>query len=63
MTQIKTSPELLDAIRRAATSDLWPEDLHGQRVSFAMGAVSRNGNITREQVERIVGGQEGRPQK
>lgn len=60
MTLIKTSPKLLERIQQAATSDLSPEDLHAQRVSFAMGAVSSKGTITRDQVERIVSKQQGK---
>lgn len=54
MSEVKTPQSLLDALQRMATRELSPADLHGQRVSFAMSAVSNGGRITREQVEEIV---------
>ena len=60
MSDVKTPQSLLDTLQRIATRELSPADLHGQRVSFAMGAVPESGTITRDQVEEIVSKQAGR---
>ena len=60
MADVVTPQDLVDALQRIATLDLSAADLHGQRVSFAMSAVSNSGTMTREQVEVIVNKHTGR---
>jgi|HubBroStandDraft_1064217.scaffolds.fasta_scaffold215381_1 hypothetical protein len=54
MTELKTPPAFLKALRKSATRELTPKELHNQRVSFIMGSVKESSGITRAQVERVL---------
>ena len=45
---------LLDALKRAATRSMTPEERHQQRLSFIVGTMSSDSGLTREDVQRIL---------
>ena len=53
MVDLKTSPSLLKALEEA-TRPLTAEERDRQRVSFIMGSLGLDNNITRAQVESIL---------
>jgi hypothetical protein len=60
MTNLKTRPELLTALRKVATRELSASDLHKQRVSFVMGSLKQDSGVTRAQVDEVVSRQDGK---
>ena len=44
----------LDALKRAATRPMTPEERHQQRVSFIVGTMGSDSTLSREDVERIL---------
>jgi hypothetical protein len=60
MTELKTSKELLQALRNSATRLPTAEELEKQRVSFVMGSLGKNSTATRAQVEEMLAKQEGK---
>lgn len=61
MADLKTKPDLLEALHRAATKSLTPKDVHDQRVSFIMGSLKETSSVTRAQVERVLANRDGIP--
>jgi hypothetical protein len=60
MTELKTKPDLLEALRRASTRAPTAEEIRKQRVSFIMGTLKDNSSVSRERVQEILDRQEGR---
>ena len=60
MENLQTSPELLARMRAAASSPSSEDDLYRQRISFIMGAVNADNNITKEDIEHVLAQHEGR---
>ncbi len=60
MGEAKTSERLLKALRRASKHTLTAEEIERQRVSFIMGSLEPDSNVTRDRVEKILAKQEGR---
>ena len=60
MAELKTDEALLRRLRQAASAPLTAEELRRQRVSFIMGSVGDESNVTREYVESYLDAQEGR---
>jgi hypothetical protein len=59
MTQLKTDQSLIDALERAAKTPISSEELERQRVSFIMGSLKLNSDMTRARVEQILAHQKG----
>lgn len=60
MTEIQTRPELLRALREAASSPQTPEEIFKQRVSFIMGMLNDDSTVTRAMVTQVLAEQEGK---
>jgi hypothetical protein len=56
----KTSEALVKALQNATARSLGPEEIEQQRVSFIMGSLSSNSNVTRARVEEVLAEQEGK---
>lgn len=61
MTDIQTRPELLQALRDAASSPLTADEVYRQRVSFIMGMLKDDSTVTRAKVTQVLAEQEGKP--
>lgn len=57
---LKTDPALVKALEEAAKSSMTAAEIEQQRVSFIMGSLSANSEITRARVEEILAQQKGR---
>ncbi|MFX4223558.1 MAG: hypothetical protein ACMVO3_22800 [Thalassobaculum sp.] len=60
MTEVKTPRQVLDALTRASKHTMTAEEIGRQRVSFIMGSLEPESNVTREGVEKILAKHEGR---
>ena len=60
MSELKTDPKLLDALKRALALPQSPEEIEQQRLSFIMGSLKSTNEITRSEVQEILAQQEGR---
>jgi SpoU rRNA methylase family enzyme len=56
---LKSDASLLEALHKAATRRLTPEEVFEQRVSFVFGSIDSDSSITREQVKQVISEQEG----
>ena len=57
---IYTSKELLEKMRAASRRHPSEQDILKQKVSFILGAVSSDSDITKEKVEEVLARHEGR---
>lgn len=57
---IKTDSALMQKLQSAAKRSLSPTELHKQRVSFILGNLPKDSNVTREQVEKVLDRLEGK---
>ena len=55
---LKTDPRLLDAVKSASKA-MTPYEILEQRVSFVYGSMSKDSNMTKEQVRQVVMAQGG----
>lgn len=60
VTEVKTKPSLLQALREAAMMPQTAEEIEKQRVSFIMGMLKDDSTVTRAQVRQVLAAQEGR---
>lgn len=60
MTELKTRPKLLDALRVAASSSQTADEVQKQRISFIMGMLDKDSNVTRAKVTQVLAAQEGK---
>jgi len=60
MTDIRTNPKLLSALKSVPDRKLTEDELYKQRVSFIMGSLSDNSTVTRAQVTEVLADFEGR---
>lgn len=60
MNEFHTDPKLLRKLREAAGKPMSSEEIHKQRVSYAMGMLSADSAITRECVEQQLLVREGK---
>ncbi|GMP11666.1 hypothetical protein [Bradyrhizobium sp. TM239] len=60
MSELKTDPELLAALKRAVGLPQPPEEVEQQRLSFVMGSLKASNEITRAEVGEILAQQKGR---
>lgn len=51
MTNFKTDPQLLEALKEAAGRKLTAAQMRAQKISFILGTLSEDSTITRENVE------------
>lgn len=56
---LKSDASLLEALHKAVTRRLTPEEVFEQRVSFVFGSIDSDSSITREQVKQVISEQEG----
>lgn len=61
MTELLSDPTLLSQLKDAAEAGVTSEQMHKQKVSYILGAVSDQSNITKERVEEVLRGMEGIP--
>jgi len=59
MTHLKTSETLLRALRDASKYVPTADELQKQRVSFIMGSLKEESNVTRSRVQEVLDEQEG----
>lgn len=57
---IKTDSALIQKLESAAKRSLSAAELHKQRVSFILGNLPNDSNVTREQVEKVLDRLEGK---
>lgn len=57
---LRTSPELLRAIKQASTRTQTAEEIKEQRISFVYGSLGAKSAVTRAQVENALERHEGR---
>jgi hypothetical protein len=60
MTELKTKDSLLKALRRASSRALTAEEIEKQRLSFVMGTLKPENDISREKVKEILQEQIGK---
>jgi uncharacterized protein YgbK (DUF1537 family) len=54
MTEIKTDPKLLFAMKRAAVKELSQYEAAKQRISLVIGSISTKNTATKEQIKYIL---------
>ncbi|ANK73585.1 hypothetical protein FA04_13735 [Ensifer adhaerens] len=59
-SNLKTKDTLLRTLRRAGSKKLSFEELQQQRVSFVIGSLSAESNVTRAQVKEVLANFQGR---
>lgn len=59
-SNLKTSEMLLQRIRTASDRKLSADELRKQRVSFVIGSLSAESNVTRSQINEVIEDFEGR---
>lgn len=60
MTDLRTDEGLLQALKSASSRTPSFEQLERQRLSFVMGALPDDNNMTRDEVQSVIEQQEGR---
>lgn len=60
MTNLRTDEGLLNALKRASSRTPSFDQLERQRLSFVMGALPDDNDMTREEVQSVIEQQEGR---
>lgn len=58
-TGLKSSPQVLNALERAASRRPTSAELLEQRVSFVFGTIDRDNGVTRERVRELLLEQQG----
>lgn len=59
MTELKTKESTLDALKKATKTNLTPEEVERQRVSFIMGSLKGDRTVTRAEVQEFLARQSG----
>ncbi len=54
MTGLRTNEALLDALTRSSSRSLNNRQMEQQRISFVMGSLDEENDMTREQVEQAL---------
>lgn len=57
ITELKTNPELLGALQRAASRKPTANELFEQRVSYIHGAMSTKSTVTRDRIKQVIEGE------
>lgn len=61
MVELHSDPALLTALKAAATVRIPADQVHKQKVSYILGAVSDKSNITKERIEEVLDEPKGVP--
>lgn len=56
---LRTTPELLEALQKSLVRKPTAKEIQEQRVSFVYGSLSSKSNVTRDQVRKLLVEQEG----
>ncbi|MEO0713293.1 MAG: hypothetical protein AAFY37_05220 [Pseudomonadota bacterium] len=59
LNDIATNKELLDQLHKAAKRQISQEELHAQRVSFILGNLPQDSDMTKADVEKVLQELEG----
>ncbi|WFS06239.1 hypothetical protein [Methylobacterium sp. 391_Methyba4] len=59
MTELRTDPAVLSALRRVTRRNPSPEQIEQQRLSFVMGVLPESNDMTREEVREVLDRQRG----
>ena len=59
MTELRTDPAVLAALREVTRRTPSAEQIEQQRLSFVMGVLPESNNMTREQVREVLERQRG----
>ena len=59
MPELRTNESLLSALKKATSPSPSQSQVEKQRLSFVMGALPTDNNMTREQVQQILDQQRG----
>jgi hypothetical protein len=60
MTNLQTNQDLLRRLRTASKRPLSADEVRKQRVSFVLGALGSQTDVTREKVQKVLNDQEGK---
>jgi hypothetical protein len=60
MTELRTNEALLKALENSSSRSPSFDQMEKQRLSFVMGALPEDNDMTREQVQDVLDQQEGR---
>lgn len=60
MTELRTSEALLKALEESSPRHPLPDQLERQRLSFVMGSLDDDNDMTREEVQSVLEKQDGR---
>ena len=60
MKEIRTDPDLIEALHRSAGQEMTEEEIRKQKISFIMGTLSFDSKITREEVADCIDRMAGR---
>lgn len=52
--ELKTNEALLHALHTALAKKTTPQDILEQRVSYVYGSISKNSNVTRDRVRKLL---------
>lgn len=59
MTELRTDPAVLSALRRVTRRNPSLEQIEQQRISFVMGVLPESNDMTREEVQGVLDRQRG----
>ena len=59
MFELKTDPNLINAIERSAGQSMTPTQVREQRVSFVMSGLREGSKVSRDEVNLIIDQREG----
>ena len=59
MTNLRTKESTLQALERASRKTPTSDELKRQRISFIIGSLDKNSQVTRAQIQEVLAEQEG----
>ena len=60
MTKFKTDPDLLKALEEAAGREMTQVEVREQKISFVMGMIDEDNNLTRAEVAKLIDKHDGK---
>lgn len=57
--ELKTNEKLLNALHVALTKKTTSQDIMEQRVSYVFGSISKESNVTRERIRKLLAEHDG----
>ena len=63
LLSLKTSPNLLQALRKAGSRPMSAKDLLEQRISFVYGSIDSKSGVTRDRIRQLILEQGGATQE